>query len=881
MIVYIKYIIAFYILHRLFIKNVYKYVDKFCFLCVLWYTKPMEKFVIIDGNSLINRAFYGLPMLRSLSGKPCNAVYGFTNMMLNVILNEKPKYFACVFDAGHHTFRNEIFAEYKGKRDKMPEDLAEQLPVMKALLEAMGIKTLERAEIEADDIIGTLTRKFEAEFILISGDKDLLQLINDSTTVWLTQKGISSTLKVDRKVLKDEFNLTPSQVIDLKSIMGDSSDNIPGVHGIGKVGANQLIAEYGTLDNIYAHIDEIKTSLKNKLIEDKDMAYMSYKLATIKVDVDLDCELSDFEYNLPFNEKTYLIMQDLGFKSLLSRKELFSEKYEKDTSEYITLSARVVEIEDDEAFDQMVDSLGDSFAVNSEDMSLSIAYADTEYVLYKSGDIFNKNIDKIRRLFESKKEKICFDAKSLMHELAEYNISLNNYFDVSLAIYIANEMDAEITLADALKLNEIATETYAYALIKLKEIYVGKLINNAQLRLYSDIELPLVRVLFEMERTGFKVDTKHIKNLSESYHAELDDLVAKIYEQAGEEFNINSPKQLQAILFDKLKIEYSGKKGTSIEVLNAIADKHEIVNNIIRYRKISKLISTYLDGLLSYVGSDGKIHTTFMQRTTSTGRLSSREPNLQNLPIRDEEGRELRKMFSSSFEDGTLISADYNQIELRLMANFSQDENMISDYLSGKDIHTATASKIFNVPIENVTKNMRRVAKSVNFGIIYGISAYGLSQNIKSTQKEAADFIKKYMEIYPKVKEYGEKCIDDARKNGYVSTIMGRVRHIPDINSRNHTIRGFAERIAKNMPLQGSASDIIKKAMINVYDSLIDQHLKSKLILQIHDELIIDCAPDESEKVKDILKEGMESVVSLKVPLIVDISEGKTLYEAK
>lgn len=841
----------------------------------------MEKFVIIDGNSLINRAFYGLPMLRSLSGNPCNAVYGFTNMMLNVILNEKPKYFACVFDAGHHTFRNEIFAEYKGKRDKMPEDLAEQLPVMKALLEAMGIKTLERAEIEADDIIGTLTRKFEAEFILISGDKDLLQLINDNTTVWLTQRGISSTLKVDRKVLKDEFNLTPSQVIDLKSIMGDSSDNIPGVHGIGKVGANQLIAEYGTLENIYAHIDEIKTSLKNKLIEDKDMAYMSYKLATIKVDVDLECELSDFEYNLPFNEKTYLIMQDLGFKSLLSRKELFSEKYEKDTSEYITLSARVVEIEDDEAFDQMVDSLGDSFAVNSEDMSLSIAYADTEYVLYKSGDIFNKNIDKIRHLFESKKEKICFDAKSLMHELAEYNISLNNYFDVSLAIYIANEMDAEITLADALKLNEITTETYAYALIKLKEIYVGKLINNAQLRLYSDIELPLVRVLFEMERTGFKVDTKHIKNLSESYHAELDDLVAKIYEQAGEEFNINSPKQLQTILFDKLKIEYSGKKGTSIEVLNAITDKHKIVNNIIRYRKISKLISTYLDGLLNYVGSDGKIHTTFMQRTTSTGRLSSREPNLQNLPIRDEEGRELRKMFSSSFEDGTLISADYNQIELRLMANFSQDENMISDYLSGKDIHTATASKIFNVPIENVTKNMRRVAKSVNFGIIYGISAYGLSQNIKSTQKEAADFIKKYMEIYPKVKEYGEKCIDDARKNGYVSTIMGRVRHIPDINSRNHTIRGFAERIAKNMPLQGSASDIIKKAMINVYDSLIDQHLKSKLILQIHDELIIDCAPDESEKVKGILKEGMESVVSLKVPLIVDISEGKTLYEAK
>ena len=501
--------------------------------------------------------------------------------------------------------------------------------------------------------------------------------------------------------------------------------------------------------------------------------------------------------------------------------------------------------------------------------------------MYPSGEVFSKNIEKLKNLFSSDKQKICFDAKNLMHYLSDYGINLNNYLDISIAIYIANEMDAEIKLEDALKLNNIITNAKALALFKLREIYINKLINNFQLKLYSDIELPLVKVLYDMEKTGIKINVDAIKNLSANYHEELSEVEKNIYNLAGEEFNINSPKQLQSILFDKLKIEYNKKKSTSIEVLNEIMDKHEIVPQIMRYRKIAKLISTYLDGMLNYVGDDGKIHTTYMQRTTSTGRLSSREPNLQNLPIRDDEGRALRKMFMSESEDGCIMSADYNQIELRLIANFSGDENMISDYLSGKDIHSATASKIFNVPLENVTPNMRRVAKSVNFGIIYGISAYGLSQNINSTPKEAGDFIKKYMEIYPKVKEYGEECIKKARELGYASTIMGRVRHIPDINSRNHVVRGFAERIAKNMPLQGSASDIIKIAMIKVSNRFNKENLKSKLILQIHDELVVDCTKDEREIVEKILKEEMESVIDLKVPLIVSVSSGKTLYDAK
>ncbi len=841
----------------------------------------MEKFVIVDGNSLINRAYYAMPGLKSLSGEPCGAVYGFLNMILNVISRDRPKYFVCVFDAGKHTFRHNLYAEYKAGRASMPEDLATQIPVLKNILRAMDIKVLEMPEIEADDIIGTLTRKFNEEFILISGDRDLFQLINDNTTVWFTQKGITDVIKIDVPTLKEKYNLEPFQVIEIKSIMGDSSDNIPGVAGIGKVGAHELIDKYVSLDNIYKNIDQIAPRYQKKLLEHKDTAYLSRQLATIKTDVELDCKLEECAYEIPFSNEVFNMLKELDFKSILNRKELFSKQIEivPETNK----DAEIKEISTEDDFSHMLNEINKSeaFAILSESMSFNIAVDETEYVLYKSGEIFNAHLDDLKELFEGGKQKICFEAKSLMHELDAYKIELKNYFDISIAIYIANDLGAEIGIDDALKLNGITTNTKAYALIKLKEIYINKLVNNLQLKLYSNIELPLVEVLFNMERDGIKIKKEEIITLSEQYHKELDKLTEKIYSLAGEEFNINSPKQLQTILFEKLKIDYKGKKGTSIEVLNEIVDKHPIVNEIIRYRKVSKLISTYLDGMLNYVSMDGKIHTTFMQRTTSTGRLSSREPNLQNLPIRDDEGRALRKMFTSSFEGGSMISADYNQIELRLIANFSGDENMIADYLSGKDIHTATASKIYGVDISQVTSAMRRTAKSVNFGIIYGISAYGLSQNLHISNKDAKSFIDKYLSIYPKVKAYGDEQIEKARKDGYVKTIMGRARQIPNIHSSNPVIRGFAERTAKNTPLQGSASDIIKIAMVKVFNRMREEKLNSKLVLQIHDELIVDCCPGESESVKKILKEEMENVVHLTVPLIVEVSEGKTLYDAK
>lgn len=842
----------------------------------------MEKFVVVDGNSLINRAFYGLPMLKSLSGEPCNAVYGFVNILLNLVLKEKPKYLVCVFDAGKHTFRHNMYAEYKGKRDHMPEDLASQLPVLKKLLSAMNIKTIEIPEIEADDIVGSISRKFDAEFILLSGDKDLLQLINKNTSVWLTQKGVSQVNKMDEEALMAQFELKPYQIIELKSIMGDSSDNIPGVPGIGQKGAMDLLKQFESLDNIYANLDKVPSRYLSKLEAGKDMAYLSHQLATIKLDVEIPFEIDECEIKLPFNDQVYLMMKDLDFKSMFTRKELFvSAPKEEKPVVAIAENVPIKEIETQVDFDEMFSCLGDSFALATDNFAVLLATDKTEYCIYKTSDVFNANLQKIKQLLVGEKQKICFDTKELMHQFAEIDCEINNYFDVSVAIYIANELDAEVKFEDALKLNNIVCENKAYPLFKLKEIYINKLIKNGQLKLYSNMELPLVKVLFEMEQNGIKIDAQAIKDLSVAYHQELDALTDEIYALAGQAFNINSPKQLQSILFETLAIEYKGKKGTSIEVLNAIKDKHPIVEKLIRYRKVSKLISTYLDGMLAFVAADGKIHTTYMQRTTSTGRLSSREPNLQNLPIRDDEGRNLRKMFASSFENGTIISADYNQIELRLIANFSGDENMIADYLSGKDIHTATASKIFGVAESEVTSNMRRVAKSVNFGIIYGISAYGLSQNIGTTPKEAGAFINKYLEIYPKVKVYGDEQIALARQNGYVSTIMGRVRHIPDINSTNHTMRGFAERTAKNMPLQGSASDIIKIAMVNVYKRFKAENIKSKLIIQIHDELVVDCHPDESEIVKQILKEEMEGVVSLRVPLIANVSEGKTLYDAK
>lgn len=525
----------------------------------------MEKFVLVDGNSLINRAFYALPPLTSLSGKPCGAVFGFINMILNVITNENPKYFVCVFDAGKHTFRHDLYADYKGGRQKMPDDLAAQLPILKDLLHAMNIKTIEIPEIEADDIIGSFTRQFNEEFIILSGDKDLFQLIKPHTTMWLTQKGISSVLKLNEETLMKEYQLKPYQVIELKAIMGDKSDNIPGVPNIGEKGGMSLISEYDNLDNVYDNIDNVAPKLKNKLIEGKELAFLSKKLATIKLDVNLNTTLEECKLTLPFSEQAYEILYDLDFKSIIRRSELFTQT-EVTKQLDVTLNAKVQEIESQQDFDNMIKKLTGSFALFSDNLMFEICADDESFVLYKSGEVFHKNLTYFKELFEGNRQIVCFDCKSLMHELSTYGIAFNNYFDVSIAMYIANEMDAELTIDDALKQNSITTNSKASALIYLKELFLNKLINSAQLKLFSDVELPLVRVLFDMETDGIKVDETQIRALSKMYHDELDVLINKIYALAGQEFNINSTKQLQNILFDKLQIPYKGKASTSIEI---------------------------------------------------------------------------------------------------------------------------------------------------------------------------------------------------------------------------------------------------------------------------------------------------------------------------
>ncbi|MDD4351231.1 MAG: DNA polymerase I, partial [Clostridia bacterium] len=703
----------------------------------------MEKFLIIDGNNIMNRAFFALPPLQSTEGEMCNAVYGFTNILLKVIKDIQPKYLMVAFDSGRQTFRTELYKEYKAQRTGMADELASQFPIMTDLLEKMGITVIKRKGVEADDVIGTLTKKYNAEFVLLSGDKDLLQLIKEDTTVWMLQKGLANVEKVDIKRLKELMGLRPSQIVDLKSLMGDKSDNIPGVMGIGEKGAMILLNEFSDLENVYNNIDNITSkSMKEKLLNNKDMAFLSKKLATIDTNIPIEQKLEDFTYEYPFNDEVKKIFAKLDFKTFLTR-DIFSnnvveqEPYVRAKTEQISLfdtndvlpsdeDTKVVEIK---SVSEIKDKLKNSKMVAMHNLNFVWNFATNEneqFVLPKNVEDDAEFCDFFKNLCESSNiEKIVFDAKKLKHILYEQNIKLVNYFDVSLAVYIAKGSDISLDFADVMKMNNLSVANCAGNLIKLKNEYLSVLKAQDQLSLYYEIELKLVEVLFEMEINGFAVDKSQIYELSQKYKNESNEISKKIYELVGFEFNINSPKQLSEVLFDNLKIEYKGKKSTGIDVLEAIENKHAIVPLLIRYRKINKLISTYLDGLLPHIKEDGKIHTTFLQTFTSTGRLSSRDPNMQNIPIKDDESRELRKMFVSSFEDGGITSADYNQIELRLMAHLSNDENMKSAFLNKKDIHRSTASQIFGVDETDVTSHMRSVAKRVNFGIIYGISQYG------------------------------------------------------------------------------------------------------------------------------------------------------------
>ena len=848
----------------------------------------MEKFVIIDGNNLMFRAFYALPQLSNFDGEISNAVFGFTNMLVKVIKEENPKYIAVAFDVAKKNFRHEKFDQYKGTRKPTPPELISQFPIAKELLKKMKICVVEKDGLEADDLMGCLSRQFDTENIIVSADRDSFQLISDNTRVMCPLKGITETVMLNMDNIEEFYGVKASQVVDLKSLMGDTSDNIPGVSGVGEKTAKTLIQKYETLDNIYAHIDEITGKLKEKLINDKEQAYLSQELATIVTNQKLEYSLEDFKYEFPFGFEVLEMFKRYQFNSLLKRDDLFVENVEvkKENVE--------IEVVDDETkLDLLIAKLKNSqeFAFYM-DKSTTQIFLDHEYKIFCGEDLLSSGInfqiffDNIKPILENKNiKKIVFDAKSLKHYLIKFGIALKNIeFDCLIARYLINSIaKANVTILDVMNECGISSECYGYALSYIKDKYYAKLEKMDLFHLYYDIEMPLMELLFDMEMQGFKVDKEELQALEVKYREEIVDTEKQIYDVAGYKFNIFSPKQLGEVLFDKfdLNIPSNKKKSTSIEVLNEIVDKHPIVSLIIRYRTITKLYNTYILGFLNLLDSKNKIHTIFNQTLTSTGRLSSSEPNLQNIPVRTEEGRGLRKVFVPSEKDGFIVSADYSQIELRLLASFSGDEKLIEAYNMGQDIHARTASEIFGVPIDEVSSELRRQAKAINFGIVYGISDFGLSQNIGISRKEASNYIKLYFERYPKIESYMKANVDYCKEHGFIKTIFGRIRPIPEINSSNYNVRTFGERAAMNMPLQGSASDIIKMAMVKIFEKFNEQNLKSKIILQVHDELVVDCYPGELDIVKQILKDNMENVVDLSVKLTVNIECGKTWYDAK
>lgn len=832
----------------------------------------MDKLLIVDGNSIANRAFYALPFLSNHNGQPSGAVFGFANILIKIIGELSPTHLVIAFDHARKTFRNEIYPEYKMQRKSTPEELISQFPLIKQMLSAMKIKTIEESGIEADDIIGSISKSCDCTKIILSGDRDLLQLIDASTSVWLTKKGVSEVDKVDKDKIKEEFEITPEQVIELKALMGDTSDNIPGVSGVGEKTAKALILEYGSLDNVYKNIESIRPKLQEKLINDKEIAYISKTLATIKTDCDINFNLEECKIVYPLPISAYNFFKDMDFTSLVRNKLLFSEETTDESTNNVTERVKLTK----ENLDKLNSLKSDYFCYSLSDMEFIID--GTIYYLDKVIDMFSDGLDvdevilSLKPIFENDKAlKITASAKQDMHLLCKYGIKLNNYFDLAVGDYIIN--------AGLKQASNFSLEDYLDKYNSLKK----QISENKLDIIYEDIEKPLIEILFNMERDGFRVNRERLFELDKEYSEKLEKLTKEIYSEAGEEFNINSPKQVAHILFDKLGIKsYNNKKqSTKAGILEEL--RHiPLVDNILTYRKFAKLKNTYIDVYEKLTSESGDvIHTTFNQTLTSTGRLSSSEPNLQNIPTRDDYGKNLRKIFVSKFGGGKIISADYNQIELRLLADMSGEEDLIKSYKEGRDIHSLTASQIFNVDIDKVTPLERREAKAVNFGIIYGISEYGLSQNIKITVDSAKKYISSYFSRYPKVKEFMDNNVAFAKEKGYAVTKFGRIRKIPEINSSKYNIRMFGERVAMNMPLQGTASDIIKLAMIRVAKSLKDKNLKSQLILQIHDELIIDTYPGEEEVVKTVLKEAMENVATLNVPLVVSMGEGESLYDCK
>lgn len=835
----------------------------------------MERLLIIDGNSLINRAFYALPLLTNNKGEYSNGVYGFTNMLIKAINEYKPTHIAVAFDYGKKTFRHNLFSEYKGTRKETPFELKGQFSLLKRLLKAMNIKLIEQEGIEADDILGTMCKATEMETFILSGDRDVFQLIDSTTKVMFTKKGITEVEIIGEEELLQSYNLTPSQVIDFKALSGDSSDNIPGVKGIGEKSAKSLLEKYGSVEGIYENIQELKGALKEKLENGKEMAYLSKILATIKTDCDISFDINDCKYDFPFSKEVFDIFCEYEFKSLIKHKEYFLEDFTSE--EFEEIPCQEIEIDN---LSKLLETLKYSnenkyFCLN---LTPRIEFSFNEnfrYVIKNEISLFdsvsNEDIKQniIPILKDKSITKIFFDYKKALHFFEGVEPS-GIIHDIQIANYLVGE-----------SLNEnIHTNSFVSKIEELK----NKMELLGVLDIYLNMEMPLARVLYEMEVNGFRIDTKMLNEIAYEMEQEKEKLISLIEKMAGEKFNLNSPKQLQHILFDVLLLPttFNKKRSTGVDVLDDLEPLHPIISLIKKYRKIQKILSTYVD-VYKELTNNGEdiIHTIYNQTLTSTGRLSSSEPNLQNIPVRDDEGKVLRKMFVSRFDGGTIMSADYSQIELRLLANFSKDETLLDAYKNNVDIHTMTASKVLNKNPKDITSEERRTAKAVNFGIIYGISDYGLSQNLKIPVKVAKQYIDDYFLNYPKVKEYMNLNIQNAKLDGYVKTYYGRIRRIPEIKASNYQTRAFGERVAMNMPLQGSASDIIKLAMVRLNLELKKNNMKSLLILTIHDELILDVYPGEEVLAGNVLKESMENVVKFEVPLLVELSSGKTWFDAK
>ncbi len=855
-----------------------------------------KRLIAIDGNSLMHRAYYALPAMTSREGTPTGAIHGFLSMLLK-LTEMKPDYLVVAFDLHGPTFRHEQFEEYKAGRRETPEDLRPQFPLLRQILEQMGIAVCTCETFEADDILGTFARMAEerdTDALLVTGDRDALQLISDYTHVLLTKKGISDTMEMDREVLRATYGLTPDLMRDLKGLMGDGSDNIPGIPGVGEKTALKLLEGYGSMEAVLAHANEIKGKLGERIAANADLARMSFRLGVIRTDAPITLSLEDSAFRPERMGGALPLLRQLQLNSLANRLPAGEEAavFEQPVQSKKTTT----DILDIPALLNAVEALRNAeiLALCTEEDTLYIAAEKgAEYRLRLSGTLLEPGLDPAEvwrtvqpLLIEEKPKKILFDAKKWMHLLAREGITLQGlHFDAMIVDYLLNAIRPTPSLTALAQERLGVDKPGACALLHLYEPMMKQLHDFGLQELYETVELPLISVLFRMERHGFRVDAGVLQELDAQFKARIGELAAAIYEQAGESFNILSTRQLGAVLFDKLGLPSQRKTktgySTDSDVLDTLVELHPIVALIQEYRFLTKLKSTFIDGLLAVISpADGRVHTSFNQNVAATGRISSTEPNLQNIPVRTALGREIRKAFVAS-PGNVLLGADYSQIELRLLAHISGDEAMTMNFRQGGDIHTRTAGEVFGVPPEEVTSEQRSAAKAVNFGIVYGISDFGLARNLGIGRKRAGEFIERYLNRYPGVRAYMQQSVENGKRDGYVKTLLGRRRDLPELKSSNYNTRSFGERVAMNMPIQGTAADIIKLAMVRVDRALRERGLSARLVLQIHDELIVDTPPQEEEAVTALVCDCMQNAMRLHVPLEAEVKSGHSWYDTK